>query len=180
MSGGTDAGLGRGAIREPRSERRHGRPARTRAKLFGALCGRWTDGVLQRSAPVRRRAPAGGRDGGRDARQRRGLAERWRKRGHELDFGVGIAQRYATLGRIRFDERSDYAAIGTATNLAARPCAKALGGRILISQPVYAATEGDLDVALVGDLDLKGFSKPVRAYNVIALTHADQRRARAA
>jgi adenylate cyclase len=105
------------------------------------------------------------------------LAQRWRKRGHELDFGVGIAQGYATLGRIGFDERSDYAAIGTVTNLAARLCAKALGGQILISQPVYAAAEDDLDVELVGDLDLKGFSKPVRAYNVIALTHAYQRRA---
>jgi class 3 adenylate cyclase len=66
------------------------------------------------------------------------------------------------------------------TNLAARLCAKALGGQILISQPVYAAAEDDLDVELVGDLDLKGFSKSVRAYNVIALTHAYELRAPAA
>ena len=61
-------------------------------------------------------------------RQRVGeLAERWRRRGHRLDFGVGIAQGYATLGKIGFEGRFDYAAIGTVTNLAARLCGGRLG-----------------------------------------------------
>jgi class 3 adenylate cyclase len=103
------------------------------------------------------------------------LARGWHKRGYELEFGVGIAQGYATLGQIGFKERSDYAAIGTVTNLAARLCAKAQGGQILISQRVHSAAENQIETELAGDLDLKGFSKLVRAYDVIALNHAYQR-----
>jgi adenylate cyclase len=100
-------------------------------------------------------------------RQRVGeLTETWRKRGHELDLGVGIAQGYATLGKIGFEGRFDYAAIGTVTNLAARLCGEATGGQILISQRVYAAVEALAVAELVGELSLKGFVKPVPAYNV--------------
>ncbi len=103
-------------------------------------------------------------------RQRVGeLTETWRKRGHELDWGVGIAQGYATLGKIGFEGRFDYAAIGPVTNLAARLCGEAAGGQILISQRVYAAVEALAVADLVGDLSLKGFVKPVPAYNVWAL-----------
>jgi adenylate cyclase len=97
------------------------------------------------------------------------LIDVWRKRGHELDFGVGIAQGYATLGKIGFEGRFDYAAIGTVTNLAARLCAEARGGEILISQRVYAAVEGLVEAEPKGDLSLKGFSRPVAAFNVVAL-----------
>ena len=103
-------------------------------------------------------------------RQRVGeLTETWRKRGHQLDFGVGIAQGYATLGKIGFEGRFDYAAIGTVTNLAARLCGEAAGGQILISQRVYAAVEALAVADQVGELSLKGFVKPVPAYNVWAL-----------
>jgi adenylate cyclase len=103
-------------------------------------------------------------------RQRVGeLTGTWRKRGHQLDFGVGIAQGYATLGKIGFEGRFDYAAIGTVTNLAARLCAEAAGGQILISQQVYAAVEALAVANQVGELSLKGFVKPVPAYNVWAL-----------
>jgi adenylate cyclase len=103
-------------------------------------------------------------------RQRVGeLTETWRKRGHELDWGVGIAQGYATLGKIGFEGRFDYAAIGTVTNLAARLCGEAAGGQILISQRVYAAVEALAVADLVGELSLKGFAKPVPAYNVWTL-----------
>jgi adenylate cyclase len=103
-------------------------------------------------------------------RQRVGeLTETWRKRGHELDLGVGIAQGYATLGKIGFEGRFDYAAIGTVTNLAARLCGEATGGQILISQRVYAAVEALAVAELVGELSLKGFVKPVPAYNVWTL-----------
>jgi adenylate cyclase len=103
-------------------------------------------------------------------RQRVGeLTETWRKRGHELDLGVGIAQGYATLGKIGFEGRFDYAAIGTVTNLAARLCGEAAGGQILISQRVYAAVEALAVAELVGELSLKGFVKPVPAYNVWTL-----------
>jgi adenylate cyclase len=103
-------------------------------------------------------------------RQRVGeLTGTWRKRGHPLDFGVGIAQGYATLGKIGFEGRFDYAAIGTVTNLAARLCGEAAGGQILISQRVYAAVEALAVADQVGELSLKGFVKPVPAYNVWAL-----------
>lgn len=103
-------------------------------------------------------------------RQRVGeLTETWRKRGHQLDFGVGIAQGYATLGKIGFEGRFDYAAIGRVTNLAARLCGEATGSQILISQRVYAAVEALAVADQVGELLLKGFVKPVPAYNVWAL-----------
>jgi adenylate cyclase len=103
-------------------------------------------------------------------RQRVGdLTEIWRKRGHQLDFGVGIAQGYATLGKIGFEGRFDYAAIGTVTNLAARLCGEAAGGQILISQRVYAAVEALAVAEPMGELSLKGFVKPVPAYSICAL-----------
>jgi adenylate cyclase len=98
------------------------------------------------------------------------LTETWRKRGHQLDFGVGIAQGYATLGRIGFEGRFDYAAIGTVTNLAARLCGEAEGGQILINQRVYAAVEDFVVAEPVGELPLKGFVKPVPAFSILELT----------
>jgi len=98
------------------------------------------------------------------------LATGWSRRGHDLGFGVGIAQGHATLGRIGFEGRFDYAAIGSVTNLAARLCAEAAAGQILVSPRVYAVTEEIVVADCVGELALRGFSRPVRAYNVIALT----------
>jgi adenylate cyclase len=97
------------------------------------------------------------------------LTEIWRKRGHQLDLGVGIAQGYATLGKIGFEGRFDYAAIGTVTNLAARLCGEAAAGQILIAQRVCAAVEALAVFEPIGELALKGFVKPVLAYSVCAL-----------
>jgi adenylate cyclase len=94
------------------------------------------------------------------------LTETWRKRGHHLDFGVGIAQGYATLGKIGFEGRFDYAAIGTVSNLASRLCGEAEGGQILISQRACAAVEALVVAERVGDLVLKGFAKPVPAFSI--------------
>jgi adenylate cyclase len=104
------------------------------------------------------------------------LAEDWRRRGHDLAFSVGIAQGHATLGRIGFEGRSDYAAIGSVTNLAARLCDEAGAWQILISQRVHAAAEDLITAQSVGELALRGFSRPARAYNVVGL---DEARARA-
>jgi adenylate cyclase len=105
-----------------------------------------------------------------DTRARvRELADAWRRRGHDLGFGVGIAQGYATLGAIGFEGRWDYAAIGSVTNLAARLCAEAPPDHVLITQRVHAAVADLVDVAPVADLELKGFSRAVRAYNVLGL-----------
>ena len=90
------------------------------------------------------------------------LLVKWRKRGYELDFGVGIAQGYATIGAIGFEGRWDYGAIGTVTNLAARLCGEAQPGQILISQRVLGAVEELVEVEHVGGLALKGFSRPLR------------------
>jgi adenylate cyclase len=94
------------------------------------------------------------------------LSEKWRKQGHQLDFGVGIAQGYATLGKIGFEGRFDYAAIGTVTNLAARLCGEAEGGQILINQRVYAAMDAIATAEPIGELSLKGFVKPVPAFSL--------------
>jgi len=91
----------------------------------------------------------------------------WQKRGHQLDFGVGVAMGYATLGKIGFEGRFDYAAIGTVVNLASRLCDEAKGGQILISQRIYSESEGLVETDALGQLTLKGFSKPVVVYNVI-------------
>jgi class 3 adenylate cyclase/CheY-like chemotaxis protein len=93
----------------------------------------------------------------------------WKKRGYELDFGVGIAQGYATIGAIGFEGRMDYGAIGTVTNLAARLCGEAKPRQILISQRVLGAVEDLVEVEDLGGLTLKGFSKPVPAFNVVRL-----------
>src|SRR3989454_7810338 len=94
------------------------------------------------------------------------LLGRWRKRGYELDLGVGIAQGYATIGAIGFEGRWDYGAIGTVTNLAARLCGEAKPGQILISRRLFGAVEDVVTAEPVGELVLKGFSRPVSAYNV--------------
>jgi class 3 adenylate cyclase len=96
-----------------------------------------------------------------------GLTARWRKLGFDLDFGVGIAQGYATIGAIGFEGRWDYGAIGTVTNLAARLCGEARPGQILVSRRLYGAVEALVDAEPAGELALKGFAKPVAAFNVL-------------
>jgi class 3 adenylate cyclase len=90
----------------------------------------------------------------------------WRERGRDLGFGAGIAQGYATLGQIGFSERSGYTAIGTVCNVAARLCAEATDGQILLSQRVNVALRGSVVTEQVGALALKGLTQPVVAYNV--------------
>jgi adenylate cyclase len=97
------------------------------------------------------------------------LVPRWSKRGHDLDFGVGITLGYATCGEVGFEGRSDYAAIGLVTNLASRLADEADGGRVLISQRLYAEVESDIDVEPAGEYTLKGFGRPVAAFNVVAV-----------
>jgi len=93
----------------------------------------------------------------------------WRKRGHQLGFGVGIAQGYATMGKIGFEGRFDYAAIGTVTNLASRLCDEAQTEQVLISQRVFGAVEEMVDVEPMGELALKGLNRPITTYNVLSL-----------
>jgi len=94
------------------------------------------------------------------------LRDAWSKRGHELALGCGIAQGYATLGAIGFEGRWDYAAIGTVTNLAARLCAEATAGQVLIDRKTMARVEELVDAAPAGPFDLKGFDRPVPAFAV--------------
>jgi class 3 adenylate cyclase len=97
------------------------------------------------------------------------LMEGWRKFGHELGFGMGIAHGYATLGRIGFEGRFDYSAVGSVVNLAARLCAEARSGQILIDPKVRTAVEAAAELEEIGELALKGFHRPIRAFNVRAL-----------
>ncbi|HSB60271.1 MAG TPA: response regulator, partial [Vicinamibacteria bacterium] len=93
----------------------------------------------------------------------------WRKRGFDLDFGVGIAQGYATIGAIGFEGRWDYGAIGNVTNLAARLCGEAKGGQILLGPRIQAAIEDLIEVEELEPLVLKGIQRPVPAVNVVRL-----------
>ena len=93
----------------------------------------------------------------------------WLKRGHDLALGIGIAVGYATLGRIGFEGRFDYGAVGSVVNLAARLCGEALGGQILLADRAYAAVEGNVVGEPLGQLTLKGFHRPVQAYLVADL-----------
>ncbi len=91
----------------------------------------------------------------------------WRRHGHDIGFGVGISQGYATLGQIGFAERMDYTAIGTVTNLAARLCSEAKDGQILISRRVAIAVEDTARLEEIGDVSLKGLSQAVAVFNVV-------------
>jgi adenylate cyclase len=97
------------------------------------------------------------------------LVDKWRKLGYELGLGIGIAHGYATIGAIGFEGRWDYGAIGSVTNLAARLCGEAKPGQILIGKRVLAMTEDALEVEPAGELELKGFQRPVPAFNVIGV-----------
>jgi CheY-like chemotaxis protein len=97
------------------------------------------------------------------------LTPQWQKRGYDLDVAAGIALGYATCGEVGFEGRSDYAAIGAVTNLASRLADEAAAGQILISQRLYAEVEDDVEVELVGEFTLKGFQRPVAAFNVVAV-----------
>jgi class 3 adenylate cyclase len=97
------------------------------------------------------------------------LATAWRRRGHELGLGIGIATGYATLGRIGFEGRYDYAAIGIVANLASRLSDAARPGEILISQRVLAGVEDRVVTEPMEELSLKGFSRPVAAFRVLEL-----------
>jgi len=102
-----------------------------------------------------------------------GLIEKWRKLGHDIGFGIGIAHGFATLGTIGFEGRFDYAAIGTVSNVASRLCDEAKPGQILISPRVLMAVEKDITVEPVGDFALKGIRRPLTAYNVLATKAAN-------
>jgi adenylate cyclase len=97
------------------------------------------------------------------------LTVKWRKLGYELDFGVGIAQGYATIGAIGFEGRWDYGAIGTVTNLASRLCGEAKPGQILISQRLLGGVDELIEAEPAGELSLKGFHRPITAHNILGL-----------
>ncbi len=95
------------------------------------------------------------------------LVKAWRRHGHDIGFGVGVSQGYATLGQIGFAERMDYTAIGTVTNVAARLCNEAKDGQILVSGRIAAAVESTVALEEIGNLSLKGISQPISVFNVI-------------
>jgi GAF domain-containing protein len=102
------------------------------------------------------------------------LTQKWRRLGHDIGFGIGIAHGFATLGTIGFEGRYDYSAIGTVSNVASRLCDEARPGQILISPRVLMAVEDAVSVEPVGEFELKGIRRPIAAYNVLvasAQTH---------
>jgi adenylate cyclase len=97
------------------------------------------------------------------------LTPRWRKLGFDLDIGAGLALGYATCGEVGFEGRADYAALGTVTNLASRLADEAAAGQILIAQRLYAEVEDAVEVESVAEFTLKGFQRPVAAFNVVGI-----------
>jgi adenylate cyclase len=95
------------------------------------------------------------------------LTVKWRKRGYDLELGVGIAQGFATIGAIGFEGRWDYGAIGTVTNLAARLCGEAKANQILVSARVEGEVEELVTTEDVGLLALKGMARPIPVFNVV-------------
>jgi adenylate cyclase len=102
----------------------------------------------------------------------RDLADGWARRGHDLAFAAGVSQGYATLGRIGFEGRFDYAAVGSVTNLASRLCSQAAPWQVLVTQRVHSGA-GDVVVSdPVGELTLRGFSRPVAVFDIRGLDSA--------
>ena len=101
------------------------------------------------------------------------LTDRWRRLGHDIGFGIGIAHGFATLGTIGFEGRFDYAAIGTVSNVASRLCDEAKPGQILISPRVLMKVEEAVKVEPAGEFTLKGIRRPLAAYNVLAADRAN-------
>jgi class 3 adenylate cyclase len=93
----------------------------------------------------------------------------WSKRGHSLGFGIGMAQGYATLGRIGFEDRFDYTAIGSVVNLASRLCSEAADGQILASGRLAASVEDIAEIEALGERTLRGMARPVAVHNLTAL-----------
>ena len=102
------------------------------------------------------------------------LTQKWRNRGHSLGFGVGIALGYATLGQIGFEQRLEYAAIGSVTNLASRLCDEAKAGQIVVSQRVFGMVEAFAEGRQLEDLTLKGFNHPILAVEVLRWRGEDE------
>jgi adenylate cyclase len=100
------------------------------------------------------------------------LAAAWRRHGYDLGFGVGVARGYATLGRIGFEGRFDYGAVGSVVNMASRLGNAAAAGQILISLRVFAEVEDVVDAEPAGELELKGFHGPQQVFNLIAVKGA--------
>ncbi|WP_342725717.1 adenylate/guanylate cyclase domain-containing protein [Bradyrhizobium sp. B097] len=96
------------------------------------------------------------------------LTEKWRNRGHTLGFGIGIALGYATLGQVGFEQRLEYAAIGSVTNLASRLCGEAKAGQIVVSRRVYGMVEPHVEGRAIDDLVLKGFNHPILAAEILS------------
>ena len=95
-----------------------------------------------------------------------GLAKEWARKGHVLGFRIGIASGYATLGQVGFEHRREYTANGSVINLASRLCDEAKPDQIVISQRAFGAIEHRVEASHIGQLSLKGFSRPIDAYEV--------------
>ncbi len=97
------------------------------------------------------------------------MSQTWSRSGHDVGFGIGIAHGYATLGTIGYEGRLQYSVTGKVANLAARLCNEAKDGQILVDISVRSAAEAHADIEFAAELTLKGFSRPVKAFNVRSL-----------
>jgi adenylate cyclase len=107
-----------------------------------------------------------------DIRERfKDISAEWRRRGHVLEVGIGIATGYATMGRIGFEGRYDYGGVGNAIILASRLSGEAVAGQILMAARTFAALD-TIGAEPVGERQLKGFSRPMPVYAAAARDEA--------
>ena len=97
------------------------------------------------------------------------LSAKWSRLGHDVGFGIGIAHGYATLGTIGYEGRFQYSVMGKVANLAARLCDKAESGQIVVDISVCSAVETQAETAALGEFSLKGFARPVKAFNITSV-----------
>jgi class 3 adenylate cyclase len=103
-----------------------------------------------------------------------GLCEDWRRNGFDLGLGIGISVGYATLGRVGFEGHLAYAVVGSVANLASRLCSIASAGEIVLSERAWARVSSIATARPLGELDLKGFRRPVAAFALTGLIAASQ------
>ncbi len=104
----------------------------------------------------------------------KGLRETWANKGYDLDLGIGLTAGFATVGNIGFEGRMEYGAVGNVTNLASRLCDQAKGGQILTNQKTLSKIENLVEVECLGEMSLKGFARPIGAFNILNLKHEQE------
>ncbi len=86
-----------------------------------------------------------------------------------IHIGVGIATGNVLAGCMGSADRLNYTVLGNRVNLAARLCARAPAGEVLIDGATRAALPDDAEVHTLVPLTLKGFSHPISVFRLCTM-----------